>query len=135
MSRAPCEPVAGEHYCKYVVQPGDNLAALATRFNLNGGQVPGWELLWASNRLDLTGVDDVLAVGQTLRVPTEPGVLHTVFPGESLMALAVAYGAALYGWPGGPAERFPSNVRAQLVETGRELVALRDRYERAGLSE
>src|SRR5687768_2762436 len=89
--RTPCEPVAGERYCKYIVQPGDNLAALATRFNLNGGLVPGWELLWASNRLDLTGVDDVLAVGQTLRVPTEPGVLHTVFPGESLMALAVAY--------------------------------------------
>src|SRR5688572_5964346 len=90
-NRAPCEPVAGEPYCKYIVQPGDNLAALATRFNLNGGQVPGWELLWASNRPDLAGVDDVLAVGQTLRVPTEPGVLHTVFPGESLMALAVAY--------------------------------------------
>jgi len=90
-NRAPCEPVAGERYCKYVVQPGDNLATLASRFNLNGGPVPGWELLWASNRPDLAGVDDVLAVGQTLRVPTEPGVLHTVFPGESLMALAVAY--------------------------------------------
>ncbi len=90
-NRAPCEPVAGELYCRYVVQEGDNLASLATRFNLNGGLVPGWELLWASNRPDLTGVDDVLAVGQTLRVPTRPGVLHTVFPGESLMALAVAY--------------------------------------------
>jgi murein DD-endopeptidase MepM/ murein hydrolase activator NlpD len=88
---ATCEPVAGEPYCKYVVQPGDNLASLATRFNLNGGVVPGWELLWASNRADIAGVDDVLAVGQTLRVPTRLGVLHTVFPGESLMALAVAY--------------------------------------------
>ena len=45
ISRAPCEPVAGEHYCKYVVQPGDNLAALATRFNLNGGQVIGLRVL------------------------------------------------------------------------------------------
>jgi murein DD-endopeptidase MepM/ murein hydrolase activator NlpD len=86
-----CEPVAGEPYCKYVVQPGDSLASLATRFNLNGGAVPGWELLWASNRADIAGVDDVLAVGQTLRIPTRLGVLHTVFPGESLMALAVAY--------------------------------------------
>ncbi|HEX5139913.1 MAG TPA: LysM peptidoglycan-binding domain-containing M23 family metallopeptidase, partial [Dehalococcoidia bacterium] len=89
-----CEPEPGEPYCVYTVTEGDSLASIASRFGLDGGEVTGWELLFESNKPDLDNVDDVLALDQNLRIPTRPGLLHTVFPGESLMALAVAYDVA-----------------------------------------
>jgi murein DD-endopeptidase MepM/ murein hydrolase activator NlpD len=87
-----CEPSGDPRFCLYTIQEGDSLAAIATRFGLDGGDVPGWELLYESNKEDLAGLEEVLIPGWVLRVPNSEAVLHLVLPGDSVSAVAADYG-------------------------------------------
>lgn len=61
-SSTPPAPVDNTKY--YVVQAGDNLSAIATRFNL-----PSWVLLWEANRGIIGPNPDFIKAGQKLRIP------------------------------------------------------------------
>jgi murein DD-endopeptidase MepM/ murein hydrolase activator NlpD len=89
--RLLCEP--GQHfsYCVYTVREGDTLSEIAEIFDLNGGDVPGWELLVASNKPNLVSADDFIQPGQKLRIPTRRGVVHTVILGETVGDLAEGF--------------------------------------------
>jgi murein DD-endopeptidase MepM/ murein hydrolase activator NlpD len=85
-----CEPVHLA-YCVYTVRPGDTLSEIAQRFNLGSGEVPGAELLVASNKPDITAVEDFIQPDQKLRIPTRRGVVQTIILGETVGDLAVLY--------------------------------------------
>jgi murein DD-endopeptidase MepM/ murein hydrolase activator NlpD len=87
-----CEPSGDPRFCLYTIAEGDSLASIATRFGLDGGEVPGWELLFESNKEDLAGLEEVLVPGWVLRVPNSEAVLHLVLPGDSISAVAGDYG-------------------------------------------
>lgn len=88
----------------YVVQPGDTLAAVAARFQTTPAYLAN---------LNRQAPNTRLAVGRPLRVPVSEGQavtlrrypavmptlgampFHTVQPGESLAAIAAAYGTSL----------------------------------------
>lgn len=86
-----CEPSSHASYCIYTVREGDTLSLIAALFDLDEGEVPGWELLVASNKPDLTSAEDFIQPGQKLRIPTRLGVVHTVILGESVGELAEAF--------------------------------------------
>jgi murein DD-endopeptidase MepM/ murein hydrolase activator NlpD len=83
-----CTPSESAAYCIYTVEEGDTLSHVAVRFGLNGGPLAGWELLAASNKPDITNVDDFIQPGQKLRVPTKRGLVHTVLLDETIGDLA-----------------------------------------------
>ncbi len=91
-----CDRPQGNIYCLYTVQAGDTLTAIATAFGLtDSGGVKAWQLLLYSNRDQLTSEDDILQIGQMLRVPFFNGVIHTVATGETLSDIATQYGVAV----------------------------------------
>ncbi|HLF76236.1 MAG TPA: peptidoglycan DD-metalloendopeptidase family protein [Dehalococcoidia bacterium] len=66
----PCEP-GSDIFCVYTVQPGDTLGGIAERFGIKGNtDVTAAELLANSNKPDLVDEDDLLQIGQKLRIPT-----------------------------------------------------------------
>jgi murein DD-endopeptidase MepM/ murein hydrolase activator NlpD len=83
-----CEPGDTDAYCVYTVREGDTLSGIAELFRLNGGAVPGWELLAASNQPDIVDVDAFIQPGQKLRVPLGRGVVHTILLDETVGDLA-----------------------------------------------
>jgi murein DD-endopeptidase MepM/ murein hydrolase activator NlpD len=86
-----CAASSSPAYCIYTVREGDTLGGIAELFGLNGGEVPGWELLAASNKPDITSVDDFIIPGQRLRVPTVRGIVHTTVLGETVGDLAEVF--------------------------------------------
>ena len=86
-----CESSGDDRYCLYTVEAGDSLASIATRFGLDGGEVPGWELIFESNIPDLGSLDEALQIGMVLRIPRSNGIVHLVLPGDSVSGLAVDY--------------------------------------------
>jgi murein DD-endopeptidase MepM/ murein hydrolase activator NlpD len=86
-----CEPGDSPAYCIYTVREGDTLSGIAEIFGLNGGVVPGWELLAASNKPDIVDIDDFIQPGQKLRVPLERGVVHTILLAETVGDLATQF--------------------------------------------
>jgi murein DD-endopeptidase MepM/ murein hydrolase activator NlpD len=87
-AQTACEPGETAAYCVYAVREGDTLSGIAEIFGLNGGEVPGWELLAASNKPDIIDVDDFIQPGQKLRVPLRRGVVHTIVLDETVGDLA-----------------------------------------------
>jgi len=65
----------------YTVQQGDLLAAIAARFGLTTQQIR-----WSNNMKN-----DTVAVGQTLFLPSVPGILYTVRNDDTLEGLAERY--------------------------------------------
>jgi murein DD-endopeptidase MepM/ murein hydrolase activator NlpD len=86
-----CERAESPAYCVYTVREGDTLSHVAQRFRLGGGELAGWELLAASNKPDITSIDDFIQPGQKLRVPLALGLVHTVLLDESLELLAETF--------------------------------------------
>jgi len=83
-----CRPSASAAYCIYTVREGDTLSGIAELLGLTGGEIPGWELLAASNKPDITSVDDFILPGQNLRIPTSRGIVHTTVLDETVGDLA-----------------------------------------------
>jgi murein DD-endopeptidase MepM/ murein hydrolase activator NlpD len=83
-----CEPSESPAYCIYTVHNGDTLSGIAERFSLKGTELPGWELIAASNKPDITDMDDFIQPGQKLRIPNRPGIVHTILFGETVGDLA-----------------------------------------------
>jgi murein DD-endopeptidase MepM/ murein hydrolase activator NlpD len=83
-----CRPSSSPAYCIYTVREGDTLSDIAQLFSLGGGEISGWELLAASNKPDITSVDDYILPGQNLRVPTTHGIVHTTVLNETVGDLA-----------------------------------------------
>ena len=79
----------------YVVQPGDNLSAIAARFGVRGG----WPALYAANRSRVGPDPDALNVGVVLHLPgPATPVRYTVAAGDTLSAIAARFGVR-GGWP------------------------------------
>jgi murein DD-endopeptidase MepM/ murein hydrolase activator NlpD len=89
----PCEQSSSPLFCVYTVEAGDTLGSIATKFNIKGSDdVTSWELLVQSNRPDVVSEDDLLQIGQKLRIPQYSGVVHTVLSSQTLGEIADRYG-------------------------------------------
>lgn len=88
-----CDPSQSNLYCVYTVQSGDTLSRIAVEiFKLKGNEdVTPWELLVHSNKPDIVSENDLLQIGQKLRIPTQSGVIHTVFSTQTLSEIALQY--------------------------------------------
>jgi murein DD-endopeptidase MepM/ murein hydrolase activator NlpD len=88
-----CQDLAGDSpFCVYVVQPGDTLSEIAARFGLKGNaQVSAVEMLAQSNKPGVK-VSDSIIPGQSLRIPRQSGIVHTVLTSETLSEIAASYG-------------------------------------------
>jgi murein DD-endopeptidase MepM/ murein hydrolase activator NlpD len=65
---------------------------VAEKFNLKGNDdVAAWELLVHSNKPDITSEDDLLQIGQKLRIPAQNGVVHTILSAQTLSDIAEQY--------------------------------------------
>ena len=72
-------------YLTYVVQEGDTVTSIASDYGLERNYI-----LW--NNVDLDNVD-LLSVGQPIRVPYQPGIVHAVEFEQTLTDIARLYGA------------------------------------------
>jgi murein DD-endopeptidase MepM/ murein hydrolase activator NlpD len=71
----------------YEVQPGDTVSTIAARFGLQPDS-----LVW--NNVEISD-QDVLAVGQLLRIPATDGIIHEVRLDETLSDVAARYAVDL----------------------------------------
>lgn len=91
----------------YVVQDGDTIWSIAHNFGLDIDT-----LRWSNEELEHN--PDVLSVGQELVILPVSGAYHTVQPGETLAAIAAAYGVSgedIAGFPPNGIDD-PSSLRA-----------------------
>jgi murein DD-endopeptidase MepM/ murein hydrolase activator NlpD len=88
---ALCDPTQSKIYCVYTVQEDDTLSDIAAKFNLKGNDdLTAWEMLAQSNKPDVVDEDD-LSVGQKLRIPIQPGIIHTILSAQTLSEIADQY--------------------------------------------
>jgi LysM repeat protein len=87
----PCDTTQSILYCVYTIQPGDTLSSIAQQFGLKNGDVTAADLLVNSNKPDIASGDDILQIGQKIKVPTQNGVVHLVRSGETLSSIAETY--------------------------------------------
>ncbi len=111
-----CEATESPLYCVYTVRQGDNLGNIASKFSIKGNEdVTAWEILVQSNKPDLVSEDDILQIGQKLRIPRAgaiisdgaaaassgggssssgggSAVVHTVLSAQTLIEIAEIYG-------------------------------------------
>ena len=84
-----CDTSQSDKYCVYTVQPGDTLSSIADAAGLTSTEdVANWELLVHSNKPDIVSEDDLLQIGQKLRIPRGNGAIHTVLSSETLSDIA-----------------------------------------------
>jgi murein DD-endopeptidase MepM/ murein hydrolase activator NlpD len=84
-----CDVSHSTLYCVYTVLPNDNLSTIANKFGLKTTEdVASWELLVHSNKPDIVSEDDLLQIGQQLRIPTANAVVHTVLSSQTLTDIA-----------------------------------------------
>jgi murein DD-endopeptidase MepM/ murein hydrolase activator NlpD len=91
----PCDTSQSILYCVYTIQPGDTLSTIASAFGLKNGDVPASDLLVHSNKPDIASEDDLLQIGQKVRVPTQQAVVHLVRSGETASTIAGIYDVEL----------------------------------------
>ena len=92
----PQAPEPPPIFTAYMVQPGDTVSSIATRFGLKPESV-----LW--NNMEIRD-EDFVDVGQQLRIPVTDGVIHEVKLGDTASDIAARYDADLKA-----IESFPSN--------------------------
>jgi murein DD-endopeptidase MepM/ murein hydrolase activator NlpD len=101
LSLIECDTSHSDKFCVYQVQEGDTLSGIADKAGLTSDEnVASWELLVHSNKPDIVSEDDLLQIGQNIRIPVKDGVpfhgvIHTVFTSETLSDLADQYGVSL----------------------------------------
>jgi LysM repeat protein len=89
---------------KYVVQPGDSLSSIATRFAVHGG----WPALYAANRRAIGPNPNMIHPGTALRLPSRKLPAHyTVRAGDTLSGIA-----AQLALPGGWLALYEANWQA-----------------------
>jgi murein DD-endopeptidase MepM/ murein hydrolase activator NlpD len=93
LTRYGCDTSISDKYCVYTVQPGDTLSSIAVQFGLETTEdVANWELLVYSNKPDVISEDDLLQIGQKLRIPRGNGAIHLVLSAETLFDIADRFG-------------------------------------------
>ena len=86
---------ATSHTTRYVVQDGDTLSGIATRFAVRGG----WPALYAANRQVIGPDPGVIHAGAVLVLPgVMAPIRYKVEAGDTLSAIAAAF-AVRGGWP------------------------------------
>ena len=80
------EPGRVPLYYRYEVQGGDTLGTIARRFGVDTRYIE-----W--NNVEVIDDANVLSIGDTLQVPSVPGIIHGVRAGETLTEIAVKYDA------------------------------------------
>ena len=92
LTASECDTTQSDKYCVYTVQAGDTLSSIASNAGLKTTEdVANWELLVHSNKPDIVSEDDLLQLGQKLRIPRGQGVVHTVLSSETLSDLSEQY--------------------------------------------
>jgi LysM repeat protein len=95
LSVAAASVMAASHTTKYVVQDGDTLSGIATRFAVRGG----WPALYAANRRAVGPDPNVIHPGTVLVMPGQmTPVRYTVAAGDTLSRIAAEL-AVRGGWP------------------------------------
>src|SRR6516225_8197947 len=95
LSVAAAPVTATSHTTRYVVQDGDTLSGIATRFAVRGG----WPTLYAANRRVIGPDPNDIHTGTVLAVPGQmPPTRYTVAAGDSLSGIAAGL-AVRGGWP------------------------------------
>ncbi len=115
-----CDTTKSSLYCVYTIQSGDTLSSVATRFGLKGnGDVSASDLLVYSNKPDIVSANDLLQIGQQLRIPAANGVIHTVLSSETLSDIATQYGVGVSDITGFPANGISDS---NALKIGQELL-------------
>lgn len=91
----PCDTTQSILYCVYTIQPGDTLWTIANAFGLTSGEVTAADFLVHSNKPDIASADDLLQIGQKIKVPTQNGVVHLVRSGDTASSIATLYDVPL----------------------------------------
>lgn len=92
LTRYGCDTSHSDKFCVYEVQEGDTLSTIAQQFGLETTEdVASWELLVHSNKPDIVSEDDILQIGQNIRIPRGNGVIHTVLTAETLSDISARY--------------------------------------------
>ena len=86
LATATPSPTPRSVFREVIVQPGDSLSGIASTSGIAA------DLIASANRLPS---DAGLIAGQTLLIPTEPGVFHLVTEGDSASAISLSYGVAV----------------------------------------
>ena len=95
LSVAAAPVTATSHTTRYVVQDGDTLSGIATRFAVRGG----WPTLYAANRRVIGPDPNDIHTGTVLAVPGQMApTRYTVAAGDSLSGIAAGL-AVRGGWP------------------------------------
>ncbi len=95
LSVAAAPAAATTHAARYVVQDGDTLSGIATRFAVRGG----WPALYEANRRAIGPDPDVIHAGTVLILPGPMApVRYTVAAGDTLTGIAAEF-AVPGGWP------------------------------------
>jgi murein DD-endopeptidase MepM/ murein hydrolase activator NlpD len=90
-----CDTSQSNLYCVYTLLAGDTLSGIAAKFNLQGNEdIEPWQLLVHSNNSEIASEDDVLQIGQKIRIPTQNAVLHTVVVNQTLGDIQDIYGVS-----------------------------------------
>jgi LysM repeat protein len=110
---------------RYVVQPGDTLSGIATRFGLPGG----WQALYAANRPAIGPDPNVIHTGTVLTIPVP--TRYTIAVGDTLSGIATRFGL-----PGGWQALYAANRPAigpdpNVIHTGTVLAIPRPAPARA----
>ncbi|MBQ3325801.1 LysM peptidoglycan-binding domain-containing protein [Candidatus Saccharibacteria bacterium] len=77
-------PVASRGISSYVVQDGDTMDSIAAKFGLTTDQIR-----WSNNLGTVT-----INPGQTLYIPSVPGIIYKVKNGETVESIASKYGSS-----------------------------------------
>lgn len=87
----PCDTTQSILYCVYTIQPGDTLSTIASEFGLKNGDVLAADLLVHSNKPDIASAEDLLQIGQKIKIPTQNGVVHIVRSNQTASSIGQDY--------------------------------------------